>query len=603
MEKRGGPASGLSRRRFLQSAGGGAAAVAMAGVAASGQSAQGPRPGLTVAPNILVILVDQLRFPVNTAPVSATAPPMDAMLPNLAALRNGYGNGAVNFTQYYTAGTDCSPARASLVTGLYAPQSCMLLTEVNARGPKLNPGLPTFGSVLSDPQGIYGFRNLRYETPWFGKWHLSAFGPGPGLSLNQYGFTGYNLPSPNGAPNEGVNGTYPEINDAAITATWEQWIGGAMGPGPAAGPWCATVGLINPHDIAFYPGAYCSAGDQAPYCAQGNHGNFAPPPAPQAPVAGYSADGPANWESLADLAAYKPSWQSIYEKGYTKKWGPVPDRASFATMLDYYLYVQTFMDAQVGAVMAALQASPYANNTIVVFTADHGEYGGAHGLRNKGAGIYDESIHVPLYVYVPPALRAGPPAAYVGTRTALVWSGGVAPFIMTLASGSEAWRQNTYLQHLAGRQSMADFLLRSPNPRWVRQYNGQPYILHTTDEAAIDESAPGPTSPDFPGHVEGYRDANGKIGTYSRWKPCAMSIETASEQFEFYDYAAPYNNTLEMKNNNNSPRLAAYQQALSTVRLSELRAPLPAYLQTARAQAESDYMNYLTTALKGECPS
>ncbi len=602
MEKREGPASGLSRREFLQRAGGGAAAVAMAG-AAGGQTAQAPRAGLTVAPNILVILVDQLRFPVNTAPVSASAPPLDALLPNLAALRNGYGNGAVNFTQYYTAATDCSPSRATLVTGLYSPQTCLMLTEVNDRGPKLNAGFPTFGSVLTDPQGIYGFRNLGYETPWFGKWHLSAFGPGPGLSLNQYGFTGFNLPSPNGSPNEGVNGTYPEINDAAITATWEQWIAGAMGPGPAAGPWCATVGLINPHDIAFYPGAYCSANDQAPYCAQGNHGSFAPPPPPAAPVSGYYADGPSNWEDAAALSNYKPKRQQVYAAGYARKWGPVPDRASFATMLDYYLYVQTFMDAQIGAVMAALNASPYARNTIVIFTADHGEYGGAHGLRNKGAGIYDESIHVPFYVYVPPALRAGPAANYAGDRAAMCSSVDVAPFLLTLASGSEAWRQNTYLQHLAGRQSMADFLLRARSPRWVRQYNGQPYVLHTTDEATIDESATEVNAPDIADHVEGYRDANGKLGLYSHWIPCTMGVDTAGQQVEFYDYTAPYNNTLEMRNNNNSPRLASYQQALAAVRQSELRAPLPAYLQTARAQAESDYMKYLTTALKGECPT
>ena len=39
-----------------------------------------------------------------------------------------------------------------------------------------------------------------------------------------------------------------------------------------------------------------------------------------------------------------------------------------------------------------------AANTVIVFTSDHGEYGGSHGLRGKGAGAYEEAIRVPLLV-------------------------------------------------------------------------------------------------------------------------------------------------------------------------------------------------------------
>ena len=37
-------------------------------------------------------------------------------------------------------------------------------------------------------------------------------------------------------------------------------------------------------------------------------------------------------------------------------------------------------------------------NTVVLFTSDHGEYGGSHGMRGKGASAYEEAIRVPLYV-------------------------------------------------------------------------------------------------------------------------------------------------------------------------------------------------------------
>lgn len=129
------------------------------------------------------------------------------------------------------------------------------------------------------------------------------------------------------------------------------------------------------------------------------------------------------------------------------------------------------------------------------------------------------------------------------------------------------------------------------------------YILHTTDEAAIDEAAPGPKPANFPTHVEGYRDAYGKLGLYSFWKPCSLDVDPAGQQVEFYDYTAPYSNVLETMNNNTSPNRTAFESALSAVRLSELRAPLPTYLQAAHAQAESDYLAYLEAALNGACPT
>ena len=49
--------------------------------------------------------------------------------------------------------------------------------------------------------------------------------------------------------------------------------------------------------------------------------------------------------------------------------------------------------------VAALSSRPQlAANTVVLFTSDHGEYGASHGLRGKGAGVYEEAINVPLIV-------------------------------------------------------------------------------------------------------------------------------------------------------------------------------------------------------------
>jgi len=56
--------------------------------------------------------------------------------------------------------------------------------------------------------------------------------------------------------------------------------------------------------------------------------------------------------------------------------------------------------------LSELDALGMADNTIIVYTADHGEAGGAHGLRGKGPFAYQETFHVPMYV-VHPDVRGG----------------------------------------------------------------------------------------------------------------------------------------------------------------------------------------------------
>ncbi len=73
----------------------------------------------------------------------------------------------------------------------------------------------------------------------------------------------------------------------------------------------------------------------------------------------------------------------------------------WALYLNQYFWLQNFADEQVGLVLDALANSPFAQNTIIVFLSDHGEYGGSHGLRRKGNAVYDESIRVPFYVQFP----------------------------------------------------------------------------------------------------------------------------------------------------------------------------------------------------------
>lgn len=78
---------------------------------------------------------------------------------------------------------------------------------------------------------------------------------------------------------------------------------------------------------------------------------------------------------------------------------PRPERAVREMIADYYNYI-TYLDEQIGRVMAALEASPYAKNTIIVFAADSGVARGSHGLIGK-QNCYEHSMRVPLIVAGP----------------------------------------------------------------------------------------------------------------------------------------------------------------------------------------------------------
>lgn len=80
------------------------------------------------------------------------------------------------------------------------------------------------------------------------------------------------------------------------------------------------------------------------------------------------------------------------------KW-PRPE-ADVKTMLaEYYRYI-SFLDVQVGRVLDAVDASPYAANTIIVYAADSGVARGSHGLIGK-QNLYEHSMRVPLIVAGP----------------------------------------------------------------------------------------------------------------------------------------------------------------------------------------------------------
>jgi len=203
---------GVSRRNFLGSLGAGAllgaaGAGAQHMVGAPATAAWTPPP-LLQHPNILIIMVDQMRMPVWMTPGQINA--LATFLPNIMGRiqANSY-----NFTQHYSAATNCTSARAALLTGLYVPQTAMYITGNSVQGtciqtqPFMDFAFPTWADAMVRVNPAY-----RGNLWWFGKWHLSlaqSFAPLVPYGFNTRTYPGgafpYN-PSPNGVPNEGSNG-------------------------------------------------------------------------------------------------------------------------------------------------------------------------------------------------------------------------------------------------------------------------------------------------------------------------------------------------------------------------------------------------------------
>jgi arylsulfatase A-like enzyme len=494
----------------------------------------GPPPA--AQPNILTIIVDQLRTPAWMPPAWGAAQAM----PNLAALRQR----SVSFERHYTAANDCSPSRSVLLTGLYTHQTGLMITGAGW----LDPRFPTWGRML---------RELGYETAYYGKWHLN---PNPYASLERYGFAGGTYPSPNGAPGQGTR------VDPGIAEQFAQWLAGRAG----GTPWATTVSFVNPHDIAWWHRftERIEAEASPPQRASSLPGNFETPEQ-------LAAKGkPQLQRSLQDTAA-----RSFGEAPFTGEEAP----RWWTQMMDTYLLLQGYVDVQIGSVLQALAARPeVAANTVVVFTSDHGEYAGSHGMRGKGASAYEEAIRVPLEVYDPRGLLT---RATNVPRSQLTSSADVAALMLTIAWGSPAWRAEREYAHLAARLDLAQICA---NP----QAAGREWVLHATDED-VTEFAVERYASDAPRHVVSLRSAQGKLTLYSNWRPGTMQIESAGQEAELYDYSGE-EGRLELSSQLRSSSALEEElwQTLERALPGELRAPLPAPLRGAQNEALAKYFAF-----------
>ena len=150
--------------------------------------------------------------------------------------------------------------------------------------------------------------------------------------------------------------------------------------------------------------------------------------------------------------------------------------------LDSYTQVIQIVDERIGEVLSALPKD-VADNTILVFTSDHGEYAGAHGfVSGKVGSLYDEAYHVPLIVVDPTGRFTGDIDV---PRDGLTSSVDMLTMLVSLGfSGSRKWMVGPLAELYGNRHDMLP-MLRSA------QAAGRDHVLLATDEQAPgDWSAP-----------------------------------------------------------------------------------------------------------------
>ena len=331
--------------------------------------------GVTMAqerPNILFITVDDLNTDLGAYGHPLVRSPS---IDRLAAE-------GLRFDAAYAQYPVCSPSRSSFLTGLYPQQ-----TGVLANGQRFREFIP---DVVTLPEY---FARHGYFTARVGKiFHYNV----PG----HIGSDGHDDPqswderrNPRGIDvdyDAEVNTITPGTGTGG-TLTWLS-VSGDGSQHTDAGVTDAAIDLLETHhprrtgQPLFLAAGYYRP--HTPFIAPASYFEMYPPEeieAPPDPTAD-RADIPV--AALADRLGQLQ----------------MTDAQKISAIQGYYASI-TFVDAQIGRLLGALDAAGLRDSTIVVLLSDHGYHLGAHGLWQKG-DLFEGSVRVPLIVSVPERLGA-----------------------------------------------------------------------------------------------------------------------------------------------------------------------------------------------------
>lgn len=314
-------------------------------------------------PNIVYIMTDQQSYQMLSCAGDKylKTPAMD----KIAA--NGY-----RFNKAYCVNPVSVPSRFALLTGHYG-------SEIGVRYNSAIPDREKLKSIIED--GALGilFKKGGYETLYGGKTHLPMAllqGSNQTRMETNYGFK------------------YFCEDDGMIMAQQSADILRKRKKDDK--PLLLFVSLINPHDINFFWQEKILSGQDKPLNLR-----------------------QSEWECSKDLYdKFKAMPYSEYKKQippFPKNFAPVNDEPTLdayqkftdVERLNYYSWayhrLTEIVDNEVSVILNALEKSDIANNTIIVFTSDHGDMNGSHQLIMKNR-FYDESARIP-FIFAGPGIK------------------------------------------------------------------------------------------------------------------------------------------------------------------------------------------------------
>jgi arylsulfatase A-like enzyme len=330
--------------------------------------------------NILFVFTDQERY-FRQLPPGLSLPGHERLW------RTG-----TTFTNHYTGAVMCTSSRAILMTGLQTVDNGMYENLDLPWVTDLSPDIPTIGHML---------RKAGHYAAYKGKWHLTrSFDQHDPERLftremDGYGFSDY--ASPGDVVGHTLGGYEFDHLISGSAITWLRRHGGALSE--QGKPWCLTVGLVNPHDIMYF-------NTDAPGAPRQDDGRVLMRVArtPDSPLYRANWDEPPSPTGNEPLRSPgRPNAHAEYQDAWDVLLGHVPNEPDrWKRFNDFYFNSIRSVDAQITNLLNELDALGLSEKTIIVFTSDHGEMGGAHGgLRGKGPFAYEENIHVPLVVVHP----------------------------------------------------------------------------------------------------------------------------------------------------------------------------------------------------------
>lgn len=349
-------------------------------------------------PNIIVILTDQERYPTHWPEGWAEK----NLVSNVRLRKNG-----IFFNKAYTAASECTPSRAVLTTSEHYP-----INKVPSTPSKT--GLPS-GDELMDIGSLLK-KHSDYDVVWKGKWHLSPPLDG-GYNWTEkdianiqekYSLYGWTPPDAGNAilefePNVGgtkfdglstLGGGYANNDFRYLYGSTKKTPKETPGWGDGVldylnkvastdvqdrKPFCLFISLVNPHDVWVYPTVWEKAGyKKEDFIAMG-------------------IELPDNY---ADDLTTKPSVQLKAREAYNKQ-SPLNNAQAEKEYVNFYAYLNKLADQHIVKILDALDAAGLTEDTVIIRTADHGELGLSHGMREKAYTVYEEMIHIPLIISNP----------------------------------------------------------------------------------------------------------------------------------------------------------------------------------------------------------